>query len=70
MIDIVISGSAARIDGRIRQVGERVSVPEHTALAFIRAGRAVEVPLVERTARTEPQVASHTQAHNKNRGRR
>lgn len=40
MIEIVIEGSAARIDGMLRQVGTRVAVPDHTAHAFVRAGRA------------------------------
>jgi hypothetical protein len=40
VIEIVIEGSAARIEGMVRQVGTRVAVPDHTAHAFVRAGRA------------------------------
>lgn len=67
MIDIVIVGSAARIGGVIRQVGERVSVPRHTALAFTRLHRA---RLVETRTSDEPSVTStQPNTHTRKRGR-
>lgn len=59
MTDIVITGSAARVGGMVRQVGTRVSVPEHTAIAFVRAGRArlAEEPSAAPPAR-EPVIAN------------
>lgn len=68
MTDIVITGSAARVGGSIRQVGERVSVPEHTALAFVRVHRArIAEPLERESA--EPTVTTSAPTHTKKRGR-
>jgi len=67
VIDIVIVGSAARIGGVMRQVGERVSVPRHTALAFTRLHRA---RLVESRKSDEPEVTStQPNTHTRKRGR-
>lgn len=67
VIEIVITGSAARIGGVVRQVGERVSVQEHTALAFVRVGRA---RLAEPTPSPEPSSAAHTRDGSRPRVRR
>lgn len=65
--EIVITGSAARIGGVVRQVGERVSVQEHTALAFVRVGRA---RLAEPTPSPEPSTSAHTHGGQRHRVRR
>lgn len=67
MTEIVITGSAARIGGVVRQVGERVSVQEHTAIAFVRVGRA---RLAEPTPPPEPSTATHTHGGQRHRVRR
>ena len=67
MTEIVITGSAARIGGVVRQVGERVSVQEHTALAFVRGGRA---RLAEPTPPPEPSTSAHTHGGQRHRVRR
>lgn len=59
MIDIVITTSAARIGGVVRQVGDRVSVPEHTAHAFVNAGRARLVEAVRTSTDVEVTTTSH-----------
>lgn len=55
MTEIVITTAAALIGGVVRQIGDRVSVPEHTALAFVRAGRA---RLVSEEAQAAPVVTA------------